>query len=174
MTRDYSYENDKTVLPVKQGEIWGDDCGRLWHITHIDSEGQYPIHGERYGAGKTRECQWMRNGGGYYGFSRLKSPMTKEATALSCASETMEEKGKLTAEEIKRGIINKPMLPNETRFKAIFEENKARWQEARRIIQAGSHEGMMWALCKDGTLWHWEKDHWLLMPPIPLVGEEVS
>jgi hypothetical protein len=173
MTRDYSYENDKTVLPVKQGEIWGDDCGRLWHITHIDSEGQYPIHGERYGAGKTRECQWMRNGGGYYGFSRLKSPMTKEATAMSCASETMEEKEKLTAEEIKRGILSKP-THHKTRFDAIFEENKERWKEGRRIIQVGSHEGVLWVLCADGTLWFREKDHWLLMPRIPLVGEEVS
>jgi len=71
VTRDYSYDNDKTVMPIEVGQIWHDEHRRLWHITCIDAEEPYPIRGERVGAGKTRECRWMRNGGGYYGF-RLK------------------------------------------------------------------------------------------------------
>jgi hypothetical protein len=103
----------------------------------------------------------MRNGGGYYGFSRLKSPMTKEATAMSCASETMEEKGKLTADEIKRGILSKPTKP---RIQPV----------ERKITQISANTGGVWALCDDGSLWFGAKDGWREFEPIPLGVREIE
>ncbi len=66
--RDYSFENDKTVLPVEVGEVWLDNHERQWLISKIIVG---TIYGIRQGTGKTRECTWMLNGGGNYGFSRL-------------------------------------------------------------------------------------------------------
>lgn len=280
--RDYSYENDKTVMPVNAGEIWDDHEGRQWLITHIDAEGMYPIHGTRRGPGKTRECRWMRNGGGFLGFSRLKSvakvsdapemeeleygdfaidkcqnewlvigdghPITKYPIAAmrvrepriqgfftkqgvgldidivltkkkegseqgkafeeilereadvfvgqsparrrngtfsdefisylnSRMAKIMDSNPKLTAEEIKRGILSKSMSRDQrAQFEAACKEReerqKARRKAGRRIIQVGSHQDTMWALCKDGTLWLWGRDHWRQACPIPLACNE--
>jgi hypothetical protein len=76
--------------------------------------------------------------------------------------EATESPGKLTAEEIRRGILSKPstrIVPRD-----------------RRITQISSHQGGVWALCDDGTLWlgSYQRKEWDEMPPIPLACEDLE
>jgi hypothetical protein len=72
------------------------------------------------------------------------------------------EKEKLTAEEIKRGILSKP--------------TKLRIQPVeRKITQISANAaGGVWALCDDGSLWFGNKDGWREFEPIPLGVRDVD
>jgi hypothetical protein len=71
------------------------------------------------------------------------------------------EKEKLTAEEIKRGILSKP--------------TKQRIQPVeRKITQISANAGGVWALCDDGSLWFGNKDGWREFEPIPLGVREIE
>jgi hypothetical protein len=85
--------------------------------------------------------------------------------------EAIESPGKLTAEEIRRGILSKSMSRDQrAQFEVACKENEARRKAGRRITQISSHQGGVWALCDDGTLWlgSYQRKEWEEMPPIPL------
>jgi hypothetical protein len=85
--------------------------------------------------------------------------------------EATESPGKLTAEEIRRGILSKSMSRDQrAQFEVACKENEARRKAGRRIAQISSHQGGVWALCDDGTLWlgSYQRKEWEEMPPIPL------
>jgi hypothetical protein len=72
------------------------------------------------------------------------------------------EKEKLTADEIKRGILSKPTKP---RIQPV----------ERKITQISANAaGGVWALCDDGSLWFGAKDGWREFEPIPLGVRDVD